>query len=135
MGAGRALSAVYLDASAAVKLLGDEAETEALAAFLADLTPRVSSAILQVELVCVCRRQAIGLNSAQELLRGIRMVAVDQAVLDRAGQAFAPPQRALDAVHLATAELVREHVDWFVTYDAAQLDAARAMGLATASPV
>ncbi|WP_250037108.1 hypothetical protein [Paractinoplanes maris] len=59
--------------------------------------------------------------------------------LDSAAAAFAEPTlRSLDAIHLATAQvLVNEsgsELTAFVTYDRRLLDAAKAAGLPTASP-
>lgn len=128
MGAGRALSAVYLDASAVVKLLVSEPETDALDRFLVERPLRVSSQILEVELACVCHRQELPPTEASELLAGIRLLPLTPAVLRAACQPFAPPQRALDALHLASAASVREHIDSFVSYDSEQLAAAVALG-------
>jgi predicted nucleic acid-binding protein len=42
--------------------------------------------------------------------------------------------RTLDAVHLATAMAVGDDLEAIVTYDERMVDAARLMGLATATP-
>lgn len=55
-------------------------------------------------------------------------------VADRAG-ALQPAQiRTLDAIHLASAELVADEIGAFVTYDFRVADAARALGLRVAAP-
>lgn len=128
MGARSALSGAYLDASAAVKLLRSEDETDALERFLGDWPLQVSSELLRVELVCVCDRQAITRTAAQELLSGFTLLPLNTAVVQGACQAFSPPQRALDALHLATAEFAREQLGCFVTYDQEQAAAAAALG-------
>jgi len=48
-------------------------------------------------------------------------------VLRGARRRFTPPQRALDALHLASAEQAREHLGCLVTYDSEQLAAASAL--------
>lgn len=128
MGARTSLSGAYLDASAVVKLLIDEAESETLDAFLADWPLRVSSELLRVELTCVCRRQGIPTDAADELLAGMRLLPLTQAVLQGGCREFSPPQRALDALHLASAAAAREQLGCFISYDDEQLAAAAALG-------
>jgi uncharacterized protein len=128
MGAGVALNAAYLDASAVVKLLFEEAETAALVEFLAGWPLRASSQILSVEVSCVCHRQGIPAEEADELLSGIRLLPLTARVLEGAQVRFNPPQRALDAIHLASAEHARAHMDCFVSYDSDQIAAAAALG-------
>jgi uncharacterized protein with PIN domain len=135
MGAWPALNGAYLDASAVVKLLVDEAESEALDTFLADWPMRVSSELLRVELTCVCHRQGIPPAGADELLAGMRLLPLTPAVLDAARRKFSPPQRALDALHLASATGAREQLGCFVSYDAEQLAAAAALGWRVQRPI
>ncbi len=89
---------------------------------------RVSSELLRVELFCVCRRQGIDVGEADDLLGGLRLLPITRAVLEGAGRAFSPPQRALDALHLASAAQIRGELDCFVSYDSEQLAAAAALG-------
>ena len=68
------------------------------------------------------------------LLAMLDLVAIDQAILDRAAGSFAIPLRALDAIHVATAEEVAataegEDVE-FWTHDQRQAIAAISRGLA-----
>lgn len=128
MGPRRPVGAAYLDASAAVKLLRTEPESEALGAFLSDWPLRISSELLRVELACVCHRQGIPVTDAEALVSGVRLLALTSAVQHRARERFDPPQRALDALHLAAAEHVRAQLGCFVSYDQEQLGAAEALG-------
>ncbi len=128
MGARAPLTGAYLDASAVVKLLIEEPESEALAAFLADWPLRVSSELLRVELACVCGRQVIPTAAADQLLAGLRLLPLTPTVLRHACSPFSPPQRALDALHLASAAQARHQLGCFVSYDAQQLSAADALG-------
>lgn len=134
MGARTALSGVYLDASAAVKLLIEETESEALATFLAAWPLRISSELLRLELTCVCHRQAVSPGGVDELLTGLRLLPLTSAVLRDACQPFAPPQRALDAVHLATAAQVGDQLGRFVSYDVEQVAAATTLGWRVEQP-
>lgn len=96
----------------------------------------VSSEILDVELRCAARRQGVRrlLPRVDAVLADIDLLPLSAAVLRRAGEPFDRPQRALDAIHLATAlDLGLSHLV-LVTYDADQAAAARAEGLRTVSP-
>ncbi len=71
---------------------------------------------------------------ASRVLGRTEIVAFGLGVRDRAAAPFSPPQRALDAIHLASAL----HLDLpelvFVSYDDQQLVAAASLGLTCASP-
>lgn len=124
----------YLDASAAVKLMIAERESEALLSFLADWPLRISGELLRVELACVCHRQAMPAAEAQELISGMRLLPLTSEVLRGACGAFTPPRRALDALHLATAQQAQNEIGCFITYDAEQAAAAAALGWRVAAP-
>jgi predicted nucleic acid-binding protein len=134
MGPRRPVGAAYLDTSAAVKLLRDEPESESLERFLGDWTRRISCEVLRVGLVCVCHRQGIASSAADELLSNIRLLPLTSVIVRGACQPFDPPQRALDALHLATAARARGQLGCFISYDGAQLAAAAALGWRTEAP-
>lgn len=74
-----------------------------------------------------------GLRWLQAFRRRCDVVAITDAVLTRAGRPFpVEPIRTLDALHLATAELLGEspQLVTIVTRDARVIDNARAMGYA-----
>lgn len=126
----------YLDASAAVKLLRPEPETSALRELLAATPGHVSSELLEVELRCVAHRQGGGelVSRADDICAALDLLPYTASIRARAGEAFAPPQRALDALHLATALELRLDALLLVTYDARQAQAARAAGLEVLAP-
>ena len=126
--------AVYIDASAVVKLAVEEEESDALAFFLEDRPVRVSSEILRVELLCTYRRRGMPTDDALALLDGITLIPVTSEMLARASAAFDPPQRTLDAIHLAAAETMRDHLGSFVSYDGEQRRAAEALGWSVHAP-
>lgn len=128
------MSVCYLDASAVVKLLRTEPETAPLERFLA--TPRVlvSSRLLEVELVCVARRQGLPVASAQAITRSITLLGLDDETLALAQTTFAPPLRALDAAHVATALRLGDDLELMVSYDVEQIRAARARGIVVEHP-
>ena len=138
MGPRRAVSATtaYLDASAAVKLLRPEPETSALRTALAAIAGRVSSELLEIELRCVAHREGDGelIARVDHICAALDLLPYTPAIRARAGGPFVPPQRALDALHLATALDLRMQALVLVTYDTRQAHGARAAGLDVASP-
>lgn len=126
---------VYLDASAAAKLLVDEDESEALVAYLdqmSDDQDLVSSALLETEV----RRLAVCLGLDQyavsDLLARVDLVDPPRSLFHEAGLLPGTHLRSLDALHLATA--LRVEAETIVAYDARLLDAARSLGLGVHSP-
>ena len=131
----------YADASALVKLVRDEPESDALRAFLAD-SDIVSSELVLTEVPRAIRRAAardprlaldILLDRSGETLDGVALVPLDRALLLAAGALAEPALRALDAIHVAAAVDLAP-IDAFVTYDERQSAAARLVGLRTLSP-
>jgi uncharacterized protein len=131
------LTAAYLDASALVKLMRHEPESDALVEVLPTWPVRVASEVVVVELLCTARRlggeDAIG--RAEAIADGLDLVPFSQAIRDRAAEtAFAPPLRALDAIHLATALELGDDVDVLVAYDRDLCRAATTAKLTVRSP-
>jgi len=86
------MAVLSLDASAAVKLIVDEAESVALAAFIREHHSRqpgtralVSSELLRTELLAVAGRVGTQLDDARTLLRSVQLLALTSAVCDAAG--------------------------------------------------
>jgi len=130
------LSALYLDSSAFVKLLVEETESTAVRSFLANRgARRVSSALLRTESLRAVRHLGPdALVVVREGLRRVDLIGIDDRILDAAGILEPQVLRTLDAIHLATALAVGDDLEAIVTYDERMLDAARFMGLATATP-
>jgi predicted nucleic acid-binding protein len=131
----------YLDASALVKLVRAEPETDALRSFLAD-ADLLSSELALTELPRAIRRAAADdpalelellISRAGELLDAVALLPVDRAILAAAGALDEPALRALDAIHLAAA-IDLSPIDAFVSYDERQSAAARLAGLRTVDP-
>lgn len=127
---------IYLDASAIVKLVVEEAETEALRAWLRRRrSPRVTSDLSRVEVPRACMRaQPTSLLAAQRAVARLSTVPLTRKVLSSAAALQPPGLRSLDAVHLASALAVREPLRAFVAYDDRLLDAARAHDLPVDRP-
>lgn len=130
------MSALYLDSSAFVKLVVEEAQTTALRTFLAGLgARRVSSALLRTESLRAVRHLGPdALATVREGLRRVDLIGIDDRILDAAGTLEPQVLRTLDAIHLATAMAVGDDLEAIVTYDERMVDAARLMGLSTATP-
>ena len=131
----------YTDASALVKLVRDEPESDALRAFLAD-ADIVSSELVLTEVPRAIRRAAardprlaldVLMDRAGEALDGVALLPLERALLLAAGAFAEPALRALDAIHVAAAVDLAP-LDGFVTYDERQAAAARLAGLRTVSP-
>jgi predicted nucleic acid-binding protein len=128
---------IYLDTSAVVKLVWREQETDALHGFLAKWpeTPLVSSALLLVETRrAVLRVDPSGLQRADLLLTRVGKVGLTGAVLEAASRIPDPHLRSLDAIHLATALLLRDDLDALITYDQRLAAAAGGEGLPVQTP-
>ena len=130
------MSALYLDSSAFVKVVVEEAESTALRAFLAASgARRVSSALLRAEALRAVRHLGPdALAAVREGLRRIDLVGIDDRILDSAGILEPGVLRTLDAIHLATALALGDDLDAVVTYDERMVEAARLVGLASAMP-
>lgn len=131
----------YADASALVKLVREEPESNALQAFL-DGADLVSSELILTEVPRAIRRAVAHdpelpldalLEQAGELFESIALLPVDRALLIGAGALDEPVLRALDAIHV-TAALSLVPLDAFVSYDERQSAAARLAGLRTMAP-
>ena len=130
------MSAFYLDSSAFVKLLVEETETAAVRTFLANRAARrVSSALLRTESLRAVRHLGPdALATVREGLRRVDLIGIDDRILDAAGILEPQVLRTLDAIHLATAMAVGDDLEAIVTYDGRMVDAARLLGLSTATP-
>ena len=127
---------VYLDASALVKLVLPEAETEALVAYLADASFVLSNRLSHVEVRrAVARIAEPGDDEhARRTLDVLQLIELDAGIADVAGSAAPVTLRSLDAIHLASALSVHEELDALVTYDVRLADAAREAGLTVVAP-
>lgn len=126
------MGAVFLDSSALVKLVVEEPETDALIAFLG--TPRSHVLISELAIVEVGRAaRRFGADPSSALAEcEVILLRTEQLV---AAMTIEPTGlRTLDAIHLAAAWSVSDHLDAFVAYDRRLLDAARALGLSVAAP-
>lgn len=135
------MAVFYADASALVKLVRDETESEALRVFLTD-ADLVSSELVLTEIPRAVRRAVaqdpglplgLLLERTAELIGALALRPLDRQLLEGAGALAEPALRALDAIHVASA-VALDPIGAFVTYDERQAAAARLAGLRTMSP-
>jgi uncharacterized protein len=132
----QAQGVAYLDSSALVKLVIPEPESEPLRAELAAWGRHVSSALVRVEVVRVCVRvDARAREIAEQVVRSLDLISVDDGVLDAAARLDPAALRSLDAIHVASALALGDAVGVAIAYDDRLLHALAAAGVPTAAPV
>jgi predicted nucleic acid-binding protein len=131
------VSLYYADTSAVIKLLVEETDSKAFAAFYDAHSDAewVSSDLLRIELTrAVARAMPALLPDARELLLAFSCIAIDDDIVEGAITEPDRGLRSLDAIHLATARILAPELDALVTYDDRLLRAATDAGLVTVSP-
>lgn len=131
---------IYLDSSGVVKLVRVETHTAELVTWLGDRegAALVSSALVEVEVPRALRRHTpTALDGVQAVLSRLYKIEIDATVRETAASYETGALRSLDAIHLATADLLareQEGLTAFVAYDERLLEAAQSIGLTTVSP-
>jgi uncharacterized protein len=127
-------SVAYVDATAFVKLVLPERESQALLAATSGWR-LASSALLRVEALRTVRRRAPDREVAvRKRLGTVEMVDIGPAIREAAGTLGDPHLRSLDAINLATALSLRDHLGAFFVYDERLIAAAQAHGLPVTVP-
>ncbi|MFV0258626.1 MAG: type II toxin-antitoxin system VapC family toxin [Acidimicrobiales bacterium] len=128
--------AAYLDTSALVKLVVEEAETSALMAWVdAAGMDMVSSDLARTELLRAVRRVAPDrVVRARDVLDAVTLVELPTQIFEEAARIDPPLLRTLDAVHLAVALDLGDDLDTIVTYDERLSEAAAANGVRVTAP-
>ncbi|MDA8147252.1 MAG: type II toxin-antitoxin system VapC family toxin [Actinomycetota bacterium] len=129
---------VYVDTSAAMKLLVDEAESDALAEHLEKSRTRagdtlVASLLLHTELHCASNRrpEVVHPDAVADVLSVLALVDVENGDLTTA-PLLPGTLRYADAIHLATA--LRVDARELVAYDQELCSAATIAGIVVRSP-
>lgn len=126
---------IYLDASALITLVTGRSHASELRAFLADKPPMPmgTSTLGFVETVRTLDRVGDYPDIMRELTRDFVEILVTDEVRDAA--ALLPAGiRTLDALHVASAQIIGDALETLVTYDKRMLDIAHSVGLPTAAP-
>ena len=125
----------YLDASALVKAIVEEDESEPLRLALGAYARHASSRVVVVEVLRgVIRRDPTKEPLARRVLGTLVLLGVSGRILLTASTLDPPTLRSLDALHVASAARLGHSLAAFVSYDERQLEAAVALGLPVASP-
>lgn len=121
---------VYVETSAAAKLIVREAESVRLRAHLDALPDQpVSCLLLETELRGLAARHRIDQGTVSAVLERFELVDLDRPMFREAGLLPDPHLRSLDALHVAAA--LRCDADVMLSYDIRQIAAAEAAGLRT----
>lgn len=128
--------AAYVDTSAFLKLIIAEPESAALQTRLRRWPDRASATLLRTESVRALRRSGNShlLGATRRLFGTIRLVRIDEPLLDRAGDLEPVELRSLDSIHLAAALSIGADLGMIFTYDLRLSHAALAQGLDVESP-
>jgi hypothetical protein len=127
---------LYVETSAAAKLIIDEPESSRLAAHLDRAVDQddglLSSMLLETELRRLAVRTGVAQSVVTRLLERFDLLEIDRSLYREAGLLPGPHLRGLDAIHVAAA--LRANADAMVTYDLRQADAADSVGLSVQAP-
>ena len=128
---------IYLDSSALMKLVRQEKETAALREWL-NARPEqavVTSELGRVEVLRAARRLGSQApTQARAVIGDLDLIPLERPVQDLACDTAEPLLRTLEALHLASAVLLRAELTAFVAYDHRLVAAAETAGLAVATP-
>ncbi len=128
------MNLAYVDASALVKLILDEADAGAMRRWYIEADRIACSIVGAVETRRAVARKVDRPERVDLILRSVITLDIDEGIA-RAAAALRPTNlRTLDSVHLATALGLLGELDAFVTYDDRLAEAARAAGLPVVRP-
>ena len=134
------MTAWYVETSAFVKLVSEEAQSDALSRWLDELhwpsDRLVSSDLLRTEARRVARRSTDAGAYARTLerLERVDLLPLSPEVCDDAGVVEPPTLRSLDAIHMVAAQTLGDDLAGIVTYDRRMVEAAALHGIVTVSP-
>jgi predicted nucleic acid-binding protein len=130
------LPACYLDTSAFVKLVRSEPKSRALRDELRGAEAElISSVLLSVEGRRAARRYGkLATLRANSALTTVTLLALDEPIIEIAGELEPAELRSLDALHLATIISLGDDIERVYCYDSRLTSAARALGIEVAEP-
>lgn len=126
---------IYLDSSALVTLISGRSYAKELREFLAakPAMPMATSTLGFIETVRTLDQVGDYPTIMQDLAREFTEILITEEVRDAA--ALLPKGvRTLDAVHIASAQIIGEALEVLVTYDKRMRDVARSVGLPVEAP-
>lgn len=129
------MAGVYVDTSALGRVLLGEPDAAAVIRNLHDFDQHVASRLLRLELSRLALREGV-LQHADQLLSGVALLPLSEAVLDAAATIEPASVATLDAIHLVTALRLADDalIDAVMTYDLRLAAGARKHGLSVLAP-
>ena len=124
----------YVDASALVKVIVDEAGSPAMRRWYIESDEVVTSVVGVIETRRAVRRSDFDVAHLEAVVRSVEAVELGASTARSASIVAPAALRTLDAIHLATALALGSDLDAFVTYDDRLADAARSLGLPVVQP-
>jgi predicted nucleic acid-binding protein len=126
---------IYLDSSALVTLLARRTYEKELREFLAGrpAMPMATSSLGFVETVRTMDRIGVYPDLMRDLVAGFTEILLTEEVRDAAAN-LPGGLRTLDAVHVASAQILGDSLDTLLTYDRRMLEVAHAAGLPAEAP-
>lgn len=128
------MATAYVDSSALVKLVVDEAGSPAMRHWYEENERVVCSRVGVVETYRAVGRVPHDRAHLDAILETVEIVELDAHVAGQARSVGPDILRTLDAIHLASAAVLAGELDAFVTYDDRLAEAARALGLPVVRP-
>lgn len=128
------MSVAYVDASALTKLLLDEPGSAAMYRWYIEANRITSSVIGVIETRRAVARHSDRLPLLDEIFGSLVVIDVDRTIAAMAAAMKPVTLRTLDAIHLATANVLAGQLDAFITYDDRLAEAARMAGLPVVRP-
>ncbi len=124
----------YVDTSALVKLVLDEAESPQMRGWYIEAERVLVSQIGIIETQRAAARRQHDPVHLRVILESIESIDLDP-VIERTAATVGPASlKTLDAIHLASAMTLMPELDAFVTYDDRLAEAARGLGLPVVRP-
>ncbi|MDR1998506.1 MAG: type II toxin-antitoxin system VapC family toxin [Frankiaceae bacterium] len=124
---------IYVDTSAAAKLLREEAESRQVRGLFEAGSDLVSSRLLAIELHALAARYRIDPDGVEQVLSRVHQVAMDEEVVT-AAIAARGELRSLDAIHLGTMMVLGSILTGVVAYDRRLRNAAAQRSFALVDP-
>jgi predicted nucleic acid-binding protein len=124
----------YLDASALVKLVLHEPDSESLHRWYVEARRLATSRIGVIETLRASSRRSHDPAHRARIVSDLEVLELTPSIADVAAFVGGPALRTLDAIHLATALAMAPDLDAFVTYDERMAEAARTLGLPVVRP-
>lgn len=125
----------YIDSSAVVKTVIEEAESSALATWLRDKDHLAACELVQVEALRAVRiSDPAAVARARRVIGTLTLIRLDDDLYERAADLDPPFLRSLDAIHLAAALSIGGDLAGIVTYDHRMGESARALDFRVEAP-